>query len=168
MPPWSRDAGSPVLAKTVYQSASRTPDIQHLAPVKIQPPEAPSPSPSDTARRPHAGHVAPGLRLGEAEAGPELASGDAGEVPLLLVVVPGDEHRADGQSGEEQHEGGRVRVLGHLLNGQGETEDAGPRAAEFGRKAEAEQVGIAEGVEDVLSGTRRWCRSPAALGLTLS
>ena len=34
---WDRDAGSPVLANTVYQSASRTPDIQHLVPVSTHP-----------------------------------------------------------------------------------------------------------------------------------
>ena len=39
---WDRLAGSPlVLAKTVYQSASRTPDIQHLVPLRIQPLPAP-------------------------------------------------------------------------------------------------------------------------------
>ena len=35
---WARLAGSPLLANTVYQSASRTPDIQHLVPVSTQPP----------------------------------------------------------------------------------------------------------------------------------
>ena len=35
---WARLAGSEVLAKTVYQSASRTPDIQHLVPFRTHPP----------------------------------------------------------------------------------------------------------------------------------
>ena len=38
---WARLAGSLVLAKTVYQSASRTPDIQHLVPLSTQPPSDP-------------------------------------------------------------------------------------------------------------------------------
>ena len=42
MESWARLAGSEVLAKTVYQSASRTPDIQHLVPLSTQPPSAPS------------------------------------------------------------------------------------------------------------------------------
>src|ERR1700733_821754 len=42
MPPWSRDAGAPVLAKTVYQSASRTPDIQHFVPDRTQSPLQPT------------------------------------------------------------------------------------------------------------------------------
>ncbi len=43
----ARLAGSPDLANTVYQSASRTPDIQHLVPVRTQPP---APSGSGRAR----------------------------------------------------------------------------------------------------------------------
>ena len=39
---WARLVGSLVLAKTVYQSASRTPDIQHLVPLRTQPPALPS------------------------------------------------------------------------------------------------------------------------------
>ena len=39
---WARLVGSLVLAKTVYQSASRTPDIQHLVPLSTQPPSEPS------------------------------------------------------------------------------------------------------------------------------
>ena len=35
---WARLVGSEVLANTVYQSASRTPDIQHLVPSSTQPP----------------------------------------------------------------------------------------------------------------------------------
>ena len=46
---WARDEGSPVLAKTVYQSASTTPDIQHLVPVSTQSPVRPDPV-SGTAR----------------------------------------------------------------------------------------------------------------------
>ena len=37
----ARLVGSLVLANTVYQSASRTPDIQHLVPFSTQPPAAP-------------------------------------------------------------------------------------------------------------------------------
>jgi hypothetical protein len=38
---WAREVGSPVLANTVYQSASRTPDIQHLVPDSTHPPSCP-------------------------------------------------------------------------------------------------------------------------------
>ena len=144
---WERDAGSPVLAKTVYQSASTTPDIQHLVPVRTQPPSAPE----GVGHRPgaHAGHVAAGLGLGQPEPGPQLAGGDAGQVPLLLVVVAGDQHRADRQAGQQQHQGGGVGVLGHLLDGDGQPEDPGPRAAQLGGKAQPQQVGVAERLEQV-------------------
>ena len=33
---WARDSTGPVLAKTQYQSAWRTPDIQHFVPERIQ------------------------------------------------------------------------------------------------------------------------------------
>ena len=46
---WARDAGSPVLANTVYQSAWTTPDIQHFVPLRIQSPSWPGRS-SGTAR----------------------------------------------------------------------------------------------------------------------
>ena len=46
---WARDAGSPVLANTVYQSACTTPDIQHLVPLRTQSPPCPGRS-SGTAR----------------------------------------------------------------------------------------------------------------------
>ena len=39
----ARLVGSLVLAKTVYQSASRTPDIQHLVPFSSQPPSSGTP-----------------------------------------------------------------------------------------------------------------------------
>ena len=68
---WAREDGSPVLAKTVYQSASTTPDIQHLVPVSTQPP-APAGPGVGHGPGPHAGHVGAGHRLGQAEAGPEL------------------------------------------------------------------------------------------------
>jgi len=41
---WARESGAPVLANTQYQSAWRTPDIQHFEPVITQS------SPSGTAR----------------------------------------------------------------------------------------------------------------------
>ena len=47
MESWARLVGSLVLANTVYQSASRTPDIQHFEPLRIQPPPPPA---SGTAR----------------------------------------------------------------------------------------------------------------------
>ena len=98
---------------------------------------------------PHAGHITTGLRLGETESGSHLAAGDTGQVPLLLVVISRDQHRTHGKPGQQQHEGGRIRVLRHLLDGHGETEDSGTRATEFSGQAEAEEVRITECLEDV-------------------
>ncbi len=86
---WAREAGSPVLAKTVYQSA------------------------------------------------------------LLLIVVAGDEYRAHRQPGQQQHEGGGIRVLGHLFDGDGQAEDAGTGATQFGGQAQAEQIGVTERLEQI-------------------
>ena len=145
---WAREDGSPVLAKTVYQSASQTPDIQHLVPERTQPPWLPIGRVGD-GPGPDAGHVATGLGLREPEGGAQLTGGDAGQVALLLVVVSGDEDRADGKAGQEQHQGGRVGVLGHLLYGDGEAEDARSGATELRGQAEAEQIGSPKGLEDV-------------------
>ena len=145
---WARDDGSPVLAKTVYQSASHTPDIQHLVPESTQPPSLPVAA-SGSARVRMPATSLPGLGLREPEAGAQLTGGDTGQVALLLVVVPGDQHRPDRKTGQEQHQGGRVRVLGHLLDGDGEAEDARARTTELGRQAETEQVGVPKGLEDV-------------------
>ena len=67
---WARLAGSLVLANTVYQSASRTPDIQHLVPLSTQPPSDPA---SGTPRVRMPIDVAAGLGLGEPEGGPQRA-----------------------------------------------------------------------------------------------
>ena len=142
----ARLAGSAVLANTVYQSASRTPDIQHLVPFSTQPPAS---SGSGVARVRMPMTSLPGLGLGQAEGGALRARGDAGQVALLLLLGPGDHHRARGQAGEQQHERGGVGVLGHLLDGDGEPEDARPRPAVLLGDAQAEQPGVAEGLEDV-------------------
>ena len=76
---WARLVGSAVLAKTVYQSASRTPDIQHLVPLRTQPP---SDARVGHGPGPHAHDVAPGLGLGQPEGGPQRAVADPGQVAL--------------------------------------------------------------------------------------
>ena len=94
---WARLAGSLVLAKTVYQSASRTPDIQHLVPLRTQPPSepvvghAPGPHPHDVAAR---------LGLGQPEGGPQRPVADAGQITLLLLLGAGDHDRPRRQAGQ--------------------------------------------------------------------
>ena len=53
-----------------------------------------------------------------------------GRYAPLLLLGPGDQDRPGREPGEQQHEGGRVRVLGDLLDGDREAEDARPRPAE--------------------------------------
>ena len=69
---WARESAGPVLANTQYQSACRTPDIQHLR-AGEHPVVAVGHGP-----RAHAHHVAAGLRLGEPERGPLLARARSG------------------------------------------------------------------------------------------
>ena len=160
---WARLVGSPVLAKTVYQSASRTPDIQHLVPLSTQSPVRPDPV-SGTARVRMPTTSLPACGLGQPEAGPQVAGGDARQVALLLLLVAGDQDRPRGQPGQQEHQGGGVGVLGHLLDGDGQAEDARPRAPELDREAQAEEVGVPERLEDVgrvVAGRCRW-RGPAA------
>ena len=71
-----RESAGPVLAKTQYQSAWRTPDIQHFVPG-----EDPVVAVGHGTGA-HAHDVAAGLRLGEPEGGPLLAGGDRGDVAL--------------------------------------------------------------------------------------
>ena len=98
----------------------------------------------------HTGHIAAGLGLGQTESRSQFSAGDPGQIALLLFVVASDQDRARGQAGQQQHQGRRVRVLGHLFDGDGQAQDAGTGAAELCRQAQAEEVGIAEGIEDVL------------------
>ena len=144
---WARLVGSLVLAKTVYQSASRTPDIQHLVPLSTQPPVGGARVGHGPG--PHAHDVAAGLGLGQPEGGPQRAVADAGQVALLLLLGAGDHDRPGGQPGEQEHQRRGVGVLGHLLDGEREAEDPRPRAAVLGRDAQPEQAGVAERVEDV-------------------
>ena len=143
---WARLVGSLVLAKTVYQSASRTPDIQHLVPLSTQPPPDAG---VGHAPGPHAHDVAARLRLGQPEGGPQGAVADARQVPLLLLLGAGDHDRARGQPGQQEHQRRRVGVLGHLLDGEGQAEDPRSRAPVLDRDAQAEQAGVAERLEDV-------------------
>ena len=98
---------------------------------------------------PHAGHVGSGRRLGQTEPGPELALGDTRKVALLLLLVAGDEDRSHRKPGEQQHQGRGVGVLGHLLDGDGQAEDARPGSAQLHRKAQPQEVGVPEGLEEV-------------------
>ncbi len=142
---WARLVGSLVLANTVYQSASRTPDIQHLVPLRIQPP----PGVGHPAGA-HAHDVAARLGLGEPEGGPLGPLRDARQVLLLLRLGAGDHDRAGREAGEQQHQGGRVGVLGHLFDGDGETENARARPAVVGRDAQPQESGVAERLEQIL------------------
>ena len=76
--------------------------------------------------------------------------GDAREVAPLLVLVAGDQDRPDRQPGQQEHQGGGVRVLGHLLDGDGQPEDPGARPSELGGQAQPEQVGVPERLEEVV------------------
>ena len=51
---------------------------------------------------------------------------------------------------KQEHQGRRVGVLGHFLDGQGQAEDARARAPELDRQAQPEEPGVAERLEDVL------------------
>ena len=144
---WARLVGSAVLANTVYQSASRTPDIQHLVPFRTQPP---STSGSGVARVRMPMTSLPAWGSDSPKAARLRPVGDAGQVALLLLLGPGDHHRPGGQPGQQQHERGGVGVLGHLLDGDGEPEDPRPRAAVLLGDAQAEQPGVAKGLEDVV------------------
>ena len=147
-----------VLANTVYQSAWTTPDIQHLVPLRTQS------SPSRHRLGAHAHDVAAGLGLGQPERRPLRAVGDAGQVLLLLLLAAGDHHRPGRQPGQQQHERRGVRVLGHLLDGDGQAEDAGARPAVLLGDAQPEQAGVAEQPRRGPAGTRpcRRSRGPAA------
>ena len=142
---WARLVGSLVLANTVYQSASRTPDIQHLVPLSTQPPR----SPVGHAPGPHAHDVAAGLGLGQPEGGPQGPVADPGQVALLLLLGAGDHDRPGGQPGQQQHQGGGVGVLRHLLDGDGQPEDPRARASVLDRDAQPEQPGVTERLEEV-------------------
>ena len=156
---WARDAGSPVLAKT------RVPvGLAHTGHPALGAGEHPAAlvpgAVSGAARVRMPATSLPACGLGEPEPGPDLTGGDTGQVALLLVVVAGDEHRAGRQPGEQQHQGGRVRVLGHLLDGDGQPEDARPptrrarrggrdRARSASRKASKMSVGVVAGRVDL-------------------
>ena len=85
----ARDSAGPVLANTQYQSAWRTPDIQHFVPESIQS----SPSRRGPGADPH--HVAAGLGLREPERGAGLAGRDrARRSARCCSSAPGDQHRA--------------------------------------------------------------------------
>ena len=93
---WARLAGSLVLAKTVYQSASthaRHPAlgaVEHPAAVAARIGHPPGPHPHDVAAR---------LGLGQPEAGPQRPVTDAGQVPLLLLLGAGDHDAAPWAAG---------------------------------------------------------------------
>ena len=71
-------------------------------------------------------------------------------VPALLILRSRDENGTGRQPGQEEHQCRRVGVLGHLLDGDGETRDAGAGAAQLGRDAQAEETGGGEHLEEIL------------------
>ena len=88
---WARLVGSAVLANTVYQSASRTPDIQHLVPLRTQPPAS---SGSGVARVRMPMTSLPGLGLRQAEGGAlpspwRCRAGSAASAPRSRRSSPG-------------------------------------------------------------------------------
>ena len=114
--------------------------VEHPAAVRAAVGHGPGPHPHDVAAR---------LRLGEPEGGPQGAVADAGQVALLLLLGAGDHDRAGRKPGQQEHQGRGVGVLGHLLDGEGQPEDARARAAVLDGDAQPEQAGVAERLEDV-------------------
>ncbi len=97
----------------------------------------------------HAHDVAAGLGFGEPEGRSGLTGRDGGDVTALLLLGAGDQQRAGGQAGEEQHERGGVRVLGHFFDGQRQTEDPGAGPSEVLGDAQPGEAGVDEEVEEV-------------------
>ncbi len=91
--------------------------------------------------------VAARLGLGEPERGAGFAGGDRRDEAPLLVFAAGDEHRAGGEPGEEQHEGRGLGVLRYFLDREREPEDSGSGATERFGDAEAGQGGVDEELE---------------------
>ena len=101
---------------------------------------------------------------------PDLAVPAAipGQVAVLLLFRAGDHHRPRRQPRQQQHESCGVRVLGNLLDGDGQSEDAGTGAAVFLGDAQPEQAGVPEGDEQVFRVLSRLVDLPGASGCTLS
>ncbi len=88
-----------------------------------------------------------------------VTRGDTRQITLLLLFGARDHDRSGRQSSEQQHEPEHVRVLGHLFDGEGETQDARSRAAVLLGDAQPQQVGLREFLEDVLGILARSGRS---------
>ena len=143
----SREAGSPVFANTVNQSAWRTPDIQHFVPVSTQPPSTSGPaSPSCACPRRRS---PPGARRARRRCA-LCPVRDPRQVALLLLLGARDHDRAGREAREQQHQPRDVRVLGDLLDRDREPHDPRARAAVGLRDAQPEEPRVAERVEEVL------------------
>ena len=68
----------------------------------------------------HAGDVTPGPGLRQAEAGPQGALRDSGQVALLLLLRAGDHDRPGRKTSQQQHQCCSIRVLRHLFDGESE------------------------------------------------
>ena len=159
---WARESAGPVLAKTQYQSACTTPLIQHFVPVRRQP----SPSRSARVRMPITSLPACGSESPNAARCVPVASGV--RYFCFCSSRPGDQQRAGGQPGEQQHQRRRVRVLRDLLDRDREPEDPGAGAAVGLGDAQAGEAGLDEQIEEILRvllATRR-SRGPGAATLS--
>ena len=101
------------------------------------------------AASPHAHHVTARLGLGQSEGSALGPVTDARQVPALLRLRAGDHDRPCREAGQQEHQRRRVGVLRHLLDRQGQAEDARARAAVLVRDAEPEKARVAKGLEDV-------------------
>ena len=147
---WARDAGSPVLANTVYQSA-----CTHAG----HPALGAGEDPVALVARPlvghgpgaHAGHVAAGLGLGQPEAAAQLArwrcrAGTAASARRCR-------RSGSGPVGSRVSSSIRAAVLEYLATSSMamvRPRMPAPDPPSSVGQAQAEQVGVPEGVEDVL------------------
>ncbi len=140
-----RESAGPVLANTQYQSACTTPDIQHFVPLSTQS----SPSRTALVRMPTTSLPA----CGSESPNPArcVAGGDRARTYCCFCAsLPAISTGPVGQPREQQHQRGRVRVLGDLFDREREPEDPGSPAAVLLRDHEAEQARVAEHLEEVL------------------
>ena len=97
--------------------------------------------------RPHGGHVAAGIRLGQAVAGLVLSGGDRRQVPLLQLLGSPVHHRQHPELGDQQCHRGGCADPGHLLGHDRLGHHVRPGAAVLGRHTQRRQFELHTGVE---------------------